>query len=99
MMNFLFFLSFAAAFVSLFLCTYALVRLRQIYKSLKPLDWELLGTLTGDVGSLKVAYQRLNNRIGGMTSTREKADINDIAYKAILNGQAGVAKTNKHGGG
>lgn len=92
------YLSFSVAFLSLFLCIYTLVRVRGIYKALKPLDWELLGTLTGDVGSLKVAYQRLNNRIGGMTSTKEKADINDIALKAIYNGQA-AATNNKTTGG
>lgn len=94
------YLSFSLALLSLFICFYTYTRVRRVYKSLKDLDWQSLGTLTGDVGALKVAYQRLNNRIGGMTSTREKMDINDIAMQAIANGQAGVATTkNKNSGG
>lgn len=94
------YLSFVLAFCSFVVCLYTYTRVARVYKSLKNLDWQSLGTLTGDVGALKVAYQRLNNRIGGMTSTREKMDINDIAIQAIQNGQAvqQQKKTNGIGG-
>ena len=86
------YLSLSVAFLSLFLCFYTLARVRKVYINLKDLDWQSLGTLSGDVGALKVSYQRLNNRIGGMTSTREKMDLNDIAIQAIQNGTAPTKK-------
>ena len=90
------YLSFVLVFLSLFLSCYTLGRVYKLYKNLKDLDWQSLGTLTGDVGALKVSYQRLNNRIGGMASSRNMS-IDEIAIQAIQNAQP-AKKSNGSGG-
>ncbi len=93
------YLSLSVALLSLLLCCYTLARVVKVYRNLKDLDWQSLGTLTGDVGSLKVAYQRLNNRIGGMQSTKEKLDINEIALQHIQNSTPIYQQKKNNGGG
>ena len=72
--------------MSFLLCIYTLKRVGKLHQSLKGLDWESLGTLTGDIGALKSAYQRLNNRLSGM-ATVERQSVEQQALQVIQNQQ------------
>lgn len=76
----------SVALVSFLLCIYTLRRVGKLHQSLKGLDWESLGTLTGDIGALKSAYQRLNNRLSGM-ATVENRSVEQQALQVIQNQQ------------
>tara|TARA_B100001059_G_C17544921_1_gene432299 strand:- start:365 stop:652 length:288 start_codon:yes stop_codon:yes gene_type:complete len=54
------------AFVAFMLAVYALARIERLNKSTEDLDWEAVAALTGDVGVVKRAIQKVNNRINGM---------------------------------
>lgn len=54
------------AFVAFMLAVYALARIETLNKSTEDLDWEAVAALTGDVGVVKRAIQKVNNRINGM---------------------------------
>lgn len=99
MSYFLFFCCLSVALVSFMLCIYTLKRVAKLQGSLKGLDWESLGTLTGDIGALKSAYQRLNNRLSGM-ATVENRSVEQQALQVIQNQQNKVNNnTTKRVGG
>lgn len=52
-------LAFAVAF-------YTDRRVEKRYKATDELDWEAVAALTGDMGVVKKAVQRVNNRINGL---------------------------------
>lgn len=54
------------AFVAFLVACYAHTRIEKLSKSTDDLDWEAVAALTGDVGVVKRAIQKVNNRINGM---------------------------------
>ena len=58
------------ASVSFFLCLYACARVGKLLNSVKGLDWDIIASLTGDIGTIKKSIQTLNNRINGLNSPK-----------------------------
>jgi conjugal transfer/entry exclusion protein len=46
------------------------VRVGKFLNSVKGLDWDIIATLTGDIGTVKKSIQTLNNRINGLNSPK-----------------------------
>jgi membrane protein implicated in regulation of membrane protease activity len=59
-------LSFPLALIALLTAVYAYARIEKQHKATEDLDWEAIAALTGDVGVVKRAIQKVNNRINGM---------------------------------
>jgi hypothetical protein len=59
-------LSFPIAFLALLVAAYTDRRVEKRHKATDELDWEAVAALTGDVGVVKRAIQKVNNRINGM---------------------------------
>lgn len=59
-------LSLPVALLALFTALYAYARIEKQHKATEDLDWEAIAALTGDVGVVKRAIQKVNNRINGM---------------------------------
>lgn len=66
----LLYLSLSIATFTFFLCCYACVRVGKLLNSVKGLDWDIIATLTGDIGTIKKSIQTLNNRINGLNSPK-----------------------------
>ena len=80
---FLLFLSLSVALLAFFLCIYAHRRVTKMQEATKDLDWSVLATLTGDLGTVKKNIQTLNNRLNGMsTATSRQADEEVLRYLA-----------------
>ena len=62
--------SIILASVSFFLCCYACARVGKLLNSVKGLDWDIIASLTGDIGTIKKSIQTLNNRINGLNSPK-----------------------------
>ena len=46
------------------------MRVGKFLNSVKGLDWDIIATLTGDIGTVKKSIQTLNNRINGLNSPK-----------------------------
>jgi len=57
---------------------YAAARVGKFMKSCEQLDWEAIAALTGDVGTLKKAVQKVNNRINGLESSNPEAVLSKL---------------------
>lgn len=66
MLYYLQILSIPVAFAAFVLAAYACARIEKHNKATQELDWEAVAALTGDVGVVKRAIQKVNNRINGM---------------------------------
>ena len=74
------------ASLSFFLCLYACARVGKLLNSVKGLDWDIIASLTGDIGTIKKSIQTLNNRINGLNSPK----LNDELLLHALNQQNNV---------
>jgi uncharacterized protein YoxC len=92
----LLYLSVILATISFFLCCYACARVGKLLKSVKGLDWDIIASLTGDIGTIKKSIQTLNNRINGLNSPK----LNDELLHYALKQQSNVTdiKKNNFGG-
>lgn len=78
-------LSFPLALLALLTAIYAYARIEKQHKATEDLDWEAIAALTGDVGVVKRAIQKVNNRINGM----ERGEgVEAQAMQLLLNSQA-----------
>ena len=59
-------LSLPVALLALAVAVYTDRRVERQHKATEDLDWEAIAALTGDVGVVKRAIQKVNNRINGM---------------------------------
>jgi membrane protein implicated in regulation of membrane protease activity len=59
-------LSLPVALLALAVAIYTDRRVERTHKATEDLDWEAIAALTGDVGVVKRAIQKVNNRINGM---------------------------------
>ncbi len=59
-------ISFPVALLALAVAVYTDRRVERQHKATEDLDWEAIAALTGDVGVVKRAIQKVNNRINGM---------------------------------
>ena len=73
--------SLIVASLSFFLCLYACARVGKILNSVKGLDWDIVATLTGDIGTIKKSIQTLNNRINGLNSPKLNDELLQYAVK------------------
>ena len=69
------------ASVSFFLCCYVCARVGKIINSVKGLDWDIIASLTGDIGTIKKSIQTLNNRINGLNSPKLNDELLHYAIK------------------
>lgn len=77
-------LSFPLALLALLTALYAYARIEKQHKATEDLDWEAIAALTGDVGVVKRAIQKVNNRINGM----ERGEgVEAQAMQLLLNSQ------------
>jgi len=73
--------SLIVASLSFFLCLYACSRVGKILNSVKGLDWDIIASLTGDIGTIKKSIQTLNNRINGLNSPKLNDELLQYAVK------------------
>ena len=59
-------ISFPVALLALAVAIHTDRRVERQHKATADLDWEAIAALTGDVGVVKRAIQKVNNRINGM---------------------------------
>ena len=88
----LLYLGLILASVSFFLCLFACVRVGKFLNSVRGLDWDIIATLTGDIGTIKKSIQTLNNRINGLNSPK----LNDELLQYAMKQQANVTNINKN---
>ena len=69
------------ASVSFFLCLFACARVGKLLNSVKGLDWDIIASLTGDIGTIKKSIQTLNNRINGLNSPKLNDELLQYAIK------------------
>ena len=81
----LLYVSIILASVSFFLCLYACVRVGKLLNSVKGLDWDIIASLTGDIGTIKKSIQTLNNRINGLNSPKLNDELLQYAIKQQTN--------------
>ena len=77
----LLYMSILLASVAFFLCLYACARVGKLLNSVKGLDWDIVATLTGDIGTIKKSIQTLNNRINGLNSPKLNDELLQYAIK------------------
>jgi len=77
----LLYVSVILATVSFFLCCYACARVGKLLNSVKGLDWDIIASLTGDIGTIKKSIQTLNNRINGLNSPKLNDELLHYAIK------------------
>ena len=88
-------LSFPLAAAALLVAVYAYARIEKQHKATEDLDWEAIAALTGDVGVVKRAIQKVNNRINGM----ERGEgVEAQAMQLLLNSQQQQPPTNSNNG-
>ena len=87
----LLYVSLIVASVSFFLCCYACARVGKLLNSVKGLDWDIVASLTGDIGTIKKSIQTLNNRINGINSPK----LNDELLHYAIKQQSNVTDINK----
>ena len=81
----LLYVSIILASVSFFLCLYACARVGKLLNSVKGLDWDIIASLTGDIGTIKKSIQTLNNRINGLNSPKLNDELLQYAIKQQTN--------------
>ena len=67
------FVLFVSNILAIWLSLRAAARVANFKKSLRDLDWEAVGKITGDIGSVKRSIQQVNNRINGMETSKGNA--------------------------
>lgn len=77
----LLYVSLTIALLSFFLCCYACARVGKLLNSVKGLDWDIIASLTGDIGTIKKSIQTLNNRINGLNSPKLNDELLQYAIK------------------
>ena len=79
--QFLLYTSLFIASVSLILCLYTCARVGKLLNSVQGLDWDIVASLTGDIGTIKKSIQTLNNRINGLNSPKLNDELLQYAVK------------------
>ena len=79
--QFLLYASLFIASVSLILCLYTCARVGKLLNSVQGLDWDIVASLTGDIGTIKKSIQTLNNRINGLNSPKLNDELLQYAVK------------------
>ena len=79
--QFLLYASLFIASVSLILCLYTCARVGKLLNSVQGLEWDVVATLTGDIGTIKKSIQTLNNRINGLNSPKLNDELLTYAMK------------------
>ena len=92
MNEFLLYASLILASVSLILCLYTCARVGKLLNSVQGLEWDVVATLTGDIGTIKKSIQTLNNRINGLNSPK----LNDELLTYAMKQQSNVTNINKN---
>lgn len=88
--------SLPVALLALAVAIYTDRRVERQYKATEDLDWEAIAALTGDVGVVKRAIQKVNNRINGM----ERGEgVEAQAMQLLLNQQQQTPPSNGYTGG
>lgn len=83
------------AIVAFLTACYAVARVEKVTKSTDELDWEAVAALTGDVGVVKRAIQKVNNRINGM----ERGEgVEAQAMQLLMQQQAAPPQNNSNNG-
>ena len=90
--QFLLYTSVLVASVSLILCLYTCARVGKLLNSVQGLDWDVVASLTGDIGTIKKSIQTLNNRINGLNSPK----LNDDLLQYAIKQQSNVTDINKN---
>ena len=90
--QFLLYASLFIASVSLILCLYTCARVGKLLNSVQGLEWDIVATLTGDIGTIKKSIQTLNNRINGLNSPK----LNDELLQYAMKQQSNVTNINKN---
>ena len=90
--QFLLYASLLIASVSLILCLYTCARVGKLLNSVQGLEWDVVATLTGDIGTIKKSIQTLNNRINGLNSPK----LNDELLQYAMKQQSNVTNINKN---
>ena len=79
--QFLLYASLFIASVSLIICLYTCARVGKLLNSVEGLDWDVVASLTGDIGTIKKSIQTLNNRINGLNSPKLNDELLHYAIK------------------
>ena len=87
-------LSLPVALLALAVAVYTDRRVERQHKATEDLDWEAIAALTGDVGVVKRAIQKVNNRINGM----ERGEGVDAQAMQLLMQQQQVPPSNNNNG-
>ncbi len=96
MLEYMQILSFPVALLALAVAVYTDRRVEKQSKATEDLDWEAIAALTGDVGVVKRAIQKVNNRINGM----ERGEgVEAQAMQMLLNSQQQTPPSNGYSGG
>ena len=87
-------LSLPVAVLALAVAVYTDRRVERQHKATEDLDWEAIAALTGDVGVVKRAIQKVNNRINGM----ERGEGVEAQAMQLLMQQQQVPPSNNNNG-
>ena len=87
-------LSLPVALLALAVAVYTDRRVERQHKATEELDWEAIAALTGDVGVVKRAIQKVNNRINGM----ERGEGVEAQAMQLLMQQQQVPPSNNNNG-
>lgn len=87
-------LSLPVALLALAVAVYTDRRVERQHKATEDLDWEAIAALTGDVGVVKRAIQKVNNRINGM----ERGEGVEAQAMQLLMQQQQVPPSNNNNG-
>ena len=87
-------LSLQVAMLALAVAVYTDRRVERKHKATEDLDWEAIAALTGDVGVVKRAIQKVNNRINGM----ERGEGVEAQAMQLLMQQQQVPPSNNNNG-
>ena len=90
--QFLLYTSVLFASVSLILCIYTCARVGKLLNSVQGLDWDVVASLTGDIGTIKKSIQTLNNRINGLNTPK----LNDELLQYAIKNHNNVTDINKN---
>lgn len=87
-------MSLPVALLALAVAIYTDRRVEKKHQATEELDWEAVAALTGDVGVVKRAIQKVNNRINGM----ERGEgVEAQAMQMLLNSQQQTPPSNSNG--
>ena len=87
-------LSLPVALLALAVAVYTDRRVERQHKATEDLDWEAIAALTGDVGVVKRAIQKVNNRINGL----ERGEGVEAQAMQLLMQQQQVPPSNNNNG-